>query len=388
MMKKNRMLETDIASLQARLRQAEETLRAIQEGDVDAVIVQGTRGDQIYSLSNTINSQILENMSDAFLALDAQWRFTYINAQAEKLYRRTREELSGKIIWEAFPELQGTRFFEALYTAMETQQPVWLEEYSPAQTHWLEIRIHSSKYGLAVYYTDITERKQAEQRKDELISMISHELKTPVTGIKGFTQVLYSRFKKRDDEETLHFLSRMDAQINKLTRLINDLLDISKMNVGKLRFAEEVFDLDTLIQETVENLQAVTPTYTLRIERRARAQVFGDRDRIGQVLLNLLTNALKYSPEAEVVRIHAFCEGDHAVVSVQDFGIGIAEAHHQKIFERFYQVTDPVEKTYPGLGIGLYLSNEIISRHSGRMWVESQRGKGATFSFSLPLYRK
>ena len=232
------------------------------------------------------------------------------------------------------------------------------------------------------------ERKQAEQRKDELISMISHELKTPVTGIKGFTQVLYSRFKKRDDEETLHFLSRMDAQINKLTRLINDLLDISKMNVGKLRFAEEVFDLDTLIQETVENLQAVTPTYTLRIERRARAQVFGDRDRIGQVLLNLLTNALKYSPEAEVVRIHAFCEGDHAVVSVQDFGIGIAEAHHQKIFERFYQVTDPVEKTYPGLGIGLYLSNEIISRHSGRMWVESQRGKGATFSFSLPLYRK
>ena len=99
MMKKNRMLETDIASLQARLRQAEETLRAIQEGDVDAVIVQGTRGDQIYSLSNTINSQILENMSDAFLALDAQWRFTYINAQAEKLYRRTREELSGKIIW-------------------------------------------------------------------------------------------------------------------------------------------------------------------------------------------------------------------------------------------------------------------------------------------------
>lgn len=388
MMKKNRMLETDIASLQARLRQAEETLRAIQEGDVDAVIVQGTRGDQIYSLSNTINSQILENMSDAFLALDAQWRFTYINAQAEKLYRRTREELSGKIIWEAFPELQGTRFFEALYTAMETQQPVWLEEYSPAQTQWLEIRIHPSKYGLAVYYTDITERKQAEQRKDELISMISHELKTPVTGIKGFTQVLYSRFKKRDDEETLHFLSRMDAQINKLTRLINDLLDISKMNVGKLRFAEEVFDLDGLIQETVENLQAVTPTYTLRIERRARAQVFGDRDRIGQVLLNLLTNALKYSPEAEVVRIHAFCEGDHAVVSVQDFGIGIAEAHHQKIFERFYQVTDPVEKTYPGLGIGLYLSNEIISRHSGRMWVESQRGKGATFSFSLPLYRK
>ena len=120
-------------------------------------------------------------------------------------------------------------------------------------------------------------------------------------------------------------------------------------------------------------------------EGKAGQKVRADRDRIGQVVINLLTNARKYSPKNSKIIVKVQKNGTHAIVSVQDFGIGIAKPHQGRIFERFYQVTDVAEKTYPGLGIGLYISSEIVRRHNGKIWVESQKGKGSTFSFSIPL---
>ena len=234
-------------------------------------------------------------------------------------------------------------------------------------------------------FHDITERVLAEQRKDEFISMTSHELKTPVTSLKGFTHVLQRRLAKEGDSQGLHYLSRMDAQLNKLTKLIAELLDISRMQVGKLAFQIETFNLDDLIVETVENVQAATTTHQIIIEGKTGARIVGDKDRLGQVFINLLNNAVKYSPRAGKVIVRLYHEQKHAVVSVQDFGIGIDEAYHQKIFDRFYQVTSPEERTYPGLGIGLYLSSEIVKRHSGRITVQSHKGSGATFSVILPL---
>jgi PAS domain S-box-containing protein len=231
---------------------------------------------------------------------------------------------------------------------------------------------------------EITEQVLAEQRKDEFISMASHELKTPVTSLKGFANVLQRRMAKQGDEQGLHYLSRIDAQLDKLTKLISDLLDISRMQTGKLAFQQEAFDLDRLIHETVENVQATT-THRLLIEGRTAAHMAGDRDRIGQVFINLFTNAVKYSPKADKVLVCLSREREQAIVRVRDFGIGIDEAHHQKIFERFYQVSDPGEKTYPGLGIGLYISKQIVERHQGRIQIESRKGEGATFSVILPL---
>jgi signal transduction histidine kinase len=233
---------------------------------------------------------------------------------------------------------------------------------------------------------DITERVLAEHRKDEFISMASHELKTPVTSLKGFSYVLQRRLTKQGDEQSLFYLSRMDAQIIKLTKLISELLDISKMQSGKLVFQQELFDLDTLVQETVVAVQATTSTHRLHIEGKTNIQIRGDKDHLGQVFINLLTNAIKYSPKADTVLVRLAKNQEQAIVSVQDFGIGIAEPHHQKIFERFYQVTDPEERTYPGLGIGLYISHEIVERHHGRMWVEnSKKGHSSIFSVALPL---
>ncbi|HZS78525.1 MAG TPA: ATP-binding protein [Ktedonobacteraceae bacterium] len=236
-----------------------------------------------------------------------------------------------------------------------------------------------------IMFQDITRLKQLEQRKDEFISMASHELKTPITSIKGFTQVLLRRLSQRDDPESIRFLQRMDAQLNKLTTLISELLDLSRIQTGKLAYRHEPFDLDKVVAEIVENVQATTTRHQIVIHGKTSALIVGDRDRIGQVLINLLSNAIKYSPDHDKVLVHLKKEGNQAIISVQDFGIGIDEAHQQKIFERFYQVTSPVEKTFPGLGIGLYLSNEIIRQHKGRLWVNSRKGEGATFSFALPV---
>jgi PAS domain S-box-containing protein len=231
---------------------------------------------------------------------------------------------------------------------------------------------------------DITERMSLERRKDAFISMMSHELKTPITSLKGFTTIMQRRLSKEEDVQALHYLSRMNAQLDKLTRLISELLDISRMQSGKLALQTEPVDLDGLIEETVENVQAACSTHHLLIEGRTGVQVMGDRERLGQVFINLLNNAIKYSPGAQTVQVHLWQDGEQAIASVQDFGMGIDKAHHEKIFERFYQVSGPEKSTSAGLGIGLSISHEIVARHQGRIWVESSRGKGATFFVALP----
>src|SRR5260370_29379409 len=238
------------------------------------------------------------------------------------------------------------------------------------------------------FVLDISASKELDKRKDEFISMASHELKTPVTSLKGFLGLLQRRLTIQGDEKALHYLARMDAHVNRLTKLINDLLDLSKMQTGQLAYREERFDLDTQVQEIVENVQETTQTHHLQFEGQTQAEVFGDRDRIGQVLINLLNNAIKYSPQGDRVLVRVAISQNKALVRVQDFGIGIAKEHQHKIFERFYQVTDAEEKTYPGLGIGLYISYEIVKRHGGQMWVESKKGEGASFSFTLPLFQE
>jgi signal transduction histidine kinase len=238
------------------------------------------------------------------------------------------------------------------------------------------------------FVLDISERKALERRKDEFIGMASHELKTPVTSLKGFLGLLQRLLADQENKKVLHYLVRMDAQIDKLTTLINDLLDISRMQNGHLIYRKERVEVDTLVQEIMENVQETTGTHHLRLEGQSRADVFGDRDRLGQVLINLLTNAIKYSPKADTVIVHLATDEQQVLVRVQDFGLGIAKEHQHKIFERFYQVIDPEEKTYPGLGLGLAICREIVNRHGGRLWVESQKGKGSTFHLSLPLFHK
>ena len=337
---------------------------------------------------------IVKSSNDAIVGKTLDGIITSWNGAAEVLFGYTAQEAIGKPITLIIPpELQE----EEVDIIGKLRRGIPIEHFETVRRRkdgsYINVSLSISPIkdgagkivGASKIARDITERKELEQRKDEFISMASHELKTPVTALKGFTQLLKRRFKRQNGNESLRFLDRMETQIDKLTKLISDMLDISKMQTGQLEYRMEPFDLDALAQEIVENVQGTTQTHHIILQNTPHVRAFGDRDRIGQVFINLLTNAIKYSPSADHVIVKIVTDESNALVSVQDFGIGIDDAYHQKIFERFYQVNEPVEKTYPGLGIGLFISCEIIKRHQGRLWVQSRKGEGSTFTFCLPL---
>jgi PAS domain S-box-containing protein len=233
--------------------------------------------------------------------------------------------------------------------------------------------------------SDITEQKELEQRKDEFIGMASHELKTPITTLKARTQLLKRRLEKQGLSEAVQALAKMEMQIDRLTRLVADLLDISKIQAGRLDYAEERIALDAFLYDIVETAQQMSATHTLCIHGASDAYVIGDSDRLEQVFLNLISNAIKYSPLADKVDIHIETTRDTVTVKVQDYGVGIPTEHQSKIFDRFYRAYDEKNKTFPGLGMGLYISAEIVKRHGGEISVDSMEGEGTIFAVSLPV---
>ncbi len=240
--------------------------------------------------------------------------------------------------------------------------------------------------------TEIQKIKEEEQRKSDFIKMVSHELKTPVTSIKGYVQLLLSMLRHQKEEQLLPILplqtslERIDKQILRLTRLITEMLDLSRLEESKLELNLENFSLNDLLTETIQDIQYSNVTHTINVQQAFKAQVFCDKDRIQQVIINFINNAIKYSPAMDIIEITILDAGDNKVsLTVKDFGIGIAKEHQQKIFERFYRVQGKNEETFSGFGIGLFIANEIIQRHHGNISVESEPGEGSVFTFTLPL---
>ena len=236
--------------------------------------------------------------------------------------------------------------------------------------------------------TDIEDQKKAMEKKDEFISMASHELKTPVTSLKAFTQIMMMTFEGEGNTMASSMLSKMDKQINKLTSLIADLLDASKANSGQLNFQNEEFDFNELIKEVTDEVQRTSVTHKIELNLIRSETISGDRNRIAQVIMNLLSNAIKYSPNSDSVAIKTEIKKDIIKLCVQDFGIGIPASQQSKLFTRFFRVANDKPNTYPGLGLGLFISNEIIKRHSGTIEFVSDEGKGSIFCVSLPMNTK
>ena len=233
--------------------------------------------------------------------------------------------------------------------------------------------------------TDIEEQKRDMKKKDEFISMASHELKTPVTSLKAYTEILMMTLEGGENAKAVTMLTKMDKQIDKLTSLIGDLLDVSKANSGQLNFYFEEIDFNELVKETAGNMQLTSSKHKIKLHLTDTVMIKCDKNRIGQVIINLVSNAFKYSPQVGEIIITSAVTGKDITLCVQDFGIGIPLSEQSKLFSRFFRVT---ENTYPGLGLGLYISNEIIKRHSGTMNFKSEEGKGSTFCFSLPVKNK
>jgi PAS domain S-box-containing protein len=235
---------------------------------------------------------------------------------------------------------------------------------------------------------DITEQKMLQQQKDDFIGIASHELKTPVTTIKGYAQILEKMLQHHGLAREASMVSRMDTQLKSLTSLIADLLDVTKINSGRLQFNDREFEFNPMVNDLVEDLQRITDKHTFILHLNKTGIVFGDRERIGQVITNLITNAVKYSPGAEHIVITTAIENNEVTLCVEDYGIGIPRDKLDKVFEQFYRVSGDLQYTFPGLGLGLYISSEIIKREGGRIWVNSVEGKGSTFCFALPLVKE
>lgn len=229
--------------------------------------------------------------------------------------------------------------------------------------------------------TNIALQKANEEKKDEFLSIASHELRTPLTSIKAFNQLI----KRGGDPQKLEsFIQRSSGHIQRLEKLIADLLDVTKMNSGKLEYNMHPFSFSQLLHDSVDNARQFSPTHEIILENSVDILFNGDHFRLEQVLNNFLSNAIKYSPEGNKVIVDSKLDDENIVVSVQDFGIGIAPAHIDKLFDRYYRV-DNTSMRFEGLGLGLFISSEILKRHHGKIWIESQLGKGSTFYFSLPI---
>lgn len=232
--------------------------------------------------------------------------------------------------------------------------------------------------------TDIEVHKANEQKKDEFISMASHELKTPVTTIKGYAQLLQMKLEQEGNTGLAGMVSKMDIQINKLTKLIGDFLNVSNIAGEHFKLDKHNFNFKGLVEESVYSVQISAPKHTIIIEKNEAIEYSGDKLRLEQVFTNFLNNGIKYSPHADKIILNSSIQSNNIVVSIQDFGIGIEKENLNKIFDRFYRV-DNSEMKFQGLGLGLFISSEIIKAHKGSFWIESELGKGSIFYFLLPL---
>lgn len=231
---------------------------------------------------------------------------------------------------------------------------------------------------------EIEFRKQAEHKKDEFISIASHELKTPLTSVKGYIQLLQRSLNRDDKTMAQNHLEKASIQLEKLNELIVDLLDISKIESGKLKFNMQSFCADNMLINAIEMLQQSNPDFKIHKIGQTSEMVFADEMRIEQVVINFITNAIKYSPGTNQINVTINIIDEKLYLAVKDFGIGIPKEQQSKIFDKFYRVEENSNR-FNGLGIGLYICSEIIKRHGGTIGVKSERDEGSEFYFIIPI---
>ncbi len=234
---------------------------------------------------------------------------------------------------------------------------------------------------------EIEFRKEAERKKDEFISIASHELKTPMTSIKGYLQLLERSISNSNEEVIRNRLQKVQTQVEKLHILISDLLDMSKIESGKLKFNMQYFSFENLLDHVVEVMQQSNLQVKLIRKGIVKDEIWGDEIRIEQVIVNFISNAIKYAPNTEEIIINTEIRDDHLYFSVKDFGIGLSQEHQEKIFDKFYRVEETSAR-FQGFGIGLYICREIIERHHGKIGVNSAANEGSEFYFYIPLHPK
>jgi PAS domain S-box-containing protein len=344
----------------------------------------------------------LQSVADGIQVLDPQGKTTFVNPAAARLLGYTVEELVGQSMHDV---LHRTTANDAshprdecpLYAPLkdgnlhqETNVMFWRKDGSSFSAEYLSapIREQGQVIGTVVTFRDIGERRAMERMKDEFVSVVSHELRTPLTSIRGALGLLTSGLVGALPEKGQRMLEIAVSNTDRLGRLINDILDIERMQSGKIVMQRQQCEVDALLTQATDEMRGMAEKaeVTLVVTPHRSLRVWADPDRIVQTLTNLLSNAIKFSPAGGTVWVGVTRQGEEAVVTVQDHGRGIPADKVASVFERFQQVDASDARAKGGTGLGLAICRNIVQQHGGRIWVESQLDAGSTFSFTLPLW--
>ncbi|WP_207536320.1 ATP-binding protein [Desertivirga arenae] len=338
--------------------------------------------------------RIMAEGTNIYIAMaDQESNAIYFNQAWSRLTGRTVEDLMAYSWVDLLHPEDKDRYLKIYLDAFKVKGPFhgdfrilnkdgeyrWLLADGSARWH-----TDGSFAGYVSASIDITEQKQSEQRKNDFISMVSHELKTPLTSMKSFVQVLQRKAQKDGDELTVSMLDKADKQVSRMTRLINGFLNLSRLESAGIFIDCKHVDLAELIKEAKEDALAHISSHQVVFAPVEPTIVNADPDKIAQVIQNLISNAAKYSTPGSTIQVACVAQDGKAVISVKDEGQGICKEDLPKLFERYYRVENNESRHIAGFGIGLYLCCEIIKRHEGNIWAESELGNGSTFYFSIP----
>lgn len=344
--------------------------------------------------SEAFLTSIIETVREGLLVLNPKFKVISANYHFLRTFKVTAEETLGKELytlgnnqWD-IPQLR-----ELLITILPTNNPVvdFEVEYDFPHIGKKLMLLNAYRIELEGQFKDqillaiedITERKEIERRKDDFLSIAGHELKTPLTTIKGYMQILERNIHNEASDKFRYTLGKVSQYVERLNNLIAELLDVSRIQTGNIELHEASFEFDKMVTEVIDGIQGSAHHHQIFLTGKTNATVIADESHIMQVLTNLLSNAIKYGPDSKDIEVNISNVSEYVKVSIKDKGLGMSPEDRKRVFERFFRGND-VQKRFPGIGIGLYVCEQIIKNHKGTLWVESEKGKGSTFSFTIP----
>jgi signal transduction histidine kinase len=364
---------------------------------VDVVTIVGIALIYRYNWLEVSPFLILSNINQLILTIDMKGRIVQVNQFAENILKKPATELLGMPVSSLLflrdsDKSKTNHCMQILKLVLARGKSMTFDSFSVVINNKQELTdtfsiapIFSQNVivGANVFLRDTRKEKVKEKQKEDYFSMLFHELKSPLTSVKAYNQILAGRFSDTTPENKMLFLN-MDKQLDRLTRLINDFFELSRIHSGKLYLQKEYFNLDDFIHGIIATMKITHKNRLFQVHGTTNSIIYADKDKIEQIIINFLNNAMKFSPENKEIIVHLTSDAKKVTIGVQDYGKGIDPRFHKKIFERFFQV-GPISKHKIGLGIGLSITSTIIKAHAGKVWVDSHLGKGSTFYFSLPV---
>lgn len=338
---------------------------------------------------------IVESSDDAIISKTLDSVITSWNDAAQRMFGYTSEEIIGEKIYKLIPKDRTNEEPEILNRLKNGEHVKHFETQRLTKAgNLIHVSLTISPLkdkngniiGLSKIARDITAQKLEEQRKNDFVAMVSHELKTPLTTISSYVQILLAKSKTEGDEFRMNALTRTQVQTKKMVSMIHDFLSLARLDDGKITLNKSVFELHPLIEEVVTDAKILSTRHEIEISDCEDVLINADRDKIGQVLNNLLSNAVKYSPSGGNIVIGCTKEENNVKIFVKDNGIGITKEDKERLFQRFFRSSNEQLKGVSGFGIGLYLVSEVLRFHNSKMDLISEENEGSTFSFSLPLH--